>query len=157
MEQLLLLRHADAESIAASDRLRVLTSKGREQARRVGRFCGKHGICPDLILSSPYARADETARIVAEALDREVIAAPFLAPGMSPETAWEELKAYTGFASVMLVGHEPDTGSLAAALLAMHTPGALHVRKATLIGLDLARLGEGGATLDFFLPAKLTD
>ena len=157
MEQLLLLRHADAENVARSDKARQLTEKGREQARHVGRFCEEHKICPEVILASPYARTDETARIVAARLKVEMITANFLAPGMSPSTALEELHAYSRFRSVMLVGHEPDTSHLAAALLGVAGADALHVRKATLIGLDVSSLQPGAvqARLDFFLPVKL--
>ncbi len=155
MEQLLLLRHAEAESVARSDKARVLTEKGREQARRVGRFCEEYKICPDLILASPYARTDETARIVAARLKMEVVTADFLAPGMAPETALEELRAYTKFRTVMTVGHEPDTSHLAASLLGVEAANALHVRKATLIAMDVMSLQPQGAVLDFFLPVKL--
>ena len=153
--RLLLLRHADAESSAPSDDLRPLSEKGRSQAGRVGRFCAARSICPELILVSPFLRADETARIVAKELERECVLAAFLASGMTPAAALEGLRAYLKFDCLMLVGHEPDFGQLAATLLGLPDPGALHIRKASLTCLDVDSLRPGGARLDFLVPAKL--
>ena len=59
---LCLLRHAEAEMLAANDHSRRLTPKGEEQAERVGKFCRKQGIEPAVILSSPVTRALQTAK-----------------------------------------------------------------------------------------------
>ena len=157
MEELLLLRHAEAEVTARTDKARELTEKGREQDRRVGRFCEEHKIQPDVILTSPYVRTDQTARIVATRLKAELITVNFLAAGQPPGLALDELPAYARFRSVMLVGHEPFMSHLTAILLGVVGSEALHVRKATLIGLDVANLQPGGvqARLNFFVPVKL--
>lgn len=153
--QLLLLRHADALSSAPSDDLRPLSDKGRQQAQRVARFCKHNDLRPDVILSSPFLRAEETARIVAEELGGELVLSSFLASGMLPSAAMEELRAVARFDCVMLVGHEPDLGELAGALLGAGGAGALHFRKATLASLDVESPTGGGANLEFLVPAKL--
>ncbi len=156
--KLFLLRHAEAEDDAPSDVARRLTPRGLEQARTVGRFCARVGIAPELVLFSPYVRAEETAQAFAEAwpTDARVLqVVPFAASGMHPEAGMRELRAFERFASVMLVGHQPDLGSLVAALLGIRDPGVLPVGKATLIGLDLRWPGPGGASLAFYVPEEL--
>lgn len=154
---LCLLRHAEAEVPAASDRARRLTPKGEEQAERVGKFCRKNGIEPAVILTSPVTRALQTARIVAKSLpDAELIEVPWAACGMDPERALEEVKAYAKFPTVMLVGHQPDLGHLGAVLLGMSYVQSLRVRKALLAGIDVSRgLQTGRGELQFFVPVKL--
>lgn len=152
---LYLLRHAEAESFASSDAERCLTPKGRGQAGRVGKFCREHSIRPDVILSSPVARALETARIVSEEVECELLEVPWAACGMDPESAMNELRAYEKLSSVMLVGHQPDLGCLCAALLGADD-AALHVRKALLLAVEVRRKpASGSAALEFFIPVKL--
>ena len=154
---LCLLRHAEAEVLAASDRARRLTPKGEEQAARAGKFCRKQGLEPAVILSSPVTRALQTARLVAESLtDAQLIEVPWAACGMDPWKAMDELEAYAKFPAVMLVGHQPDLGALAAALLGMTNVQSLHVRKALLLGIEVAHgLSTGAGVLQFFVPVKL--
>jgi phosphohistidine phosphatase len=152
---LYLLRHAEAEVLAASDHARRLTSKGEDQAERTGNFCRKHGLASEVILSSPVTRALQTAKIVLKNLgDSELIEVPWAACGMSPETAREELRAYAKLNAVMLVGHQPDLGHLAATLLGCDNVGSLHVRKSLLCAIDLSPDFRRGV-LEFFVPAKL--
>lgn len=152
---LYLLRHAEAEALAASDHARRLTPKGEDQAERTGKFCRKHGIVPEVILTSPVTRALQTAKIVQESLsDFELIEVPWAACGMDPDTARDELRAYAKLNAVMLVGHQPDLGHLAATLLGCDNAGSLHVRKSLLCAIDVSP-GLRHGTLEFFMPAKL--
>jgi len=152
---LYLLRHAEAEALAASDFARCLTGKGEDQAGRVGKFCRKHGLVPDIILSSPVTRALQTAKLVQRSLgDCELIEVPWAACGMSPDAACDELRAYAKVPAVMLVGHQPDLGELAAILLGCNSAASLHVRKSLLCAIDLSSDLRHGA-LEFFVPAKL--
>lgn len=154
---LYLLRHAEAEAHAISDSARRLTAKGEQQAGRTGKFCRKHGIRPAVILSSPVTRALQTAKIVAEVLDdAEVIEAPWAACGMDPCSAADELESCAKLPSVMLVGHQPDLGDLAAMLLGIGNAAALRVRKSLLCAME-ADMRSRSAALEFFVPAKLMD
>lgn len=153
--KLFILRHAEAEDNAPSDAARRLTPRGVEQARTAGRFCARTGIEPELILYSPFARTEQTARAFAEAWPpkaRVMQAAPFAASGMQPETALHELRAYERFASVLLVGHQPDLGLLAVSLLGLKDAGNLPVGKATLIALDIRWLAPHGGSLGLYAP-----
>lgn len=154
---LYLLRHAEAEVLAESDRARCLTPKGEEQAAKVGKFCAKHGIEPSVILSSPVVRARQTAARVHEHLPgAELLEVRWAACGMDARQALDELAAYRKFPAVMLVGHQPDLGLLASVLLGMNNVQNLRVRKALLAGIDAsAGLKAGLGTLQFFLPVRL--
>jgi phosphohistidine phosphatase len=150
------LRHAEAEPAVTADFGRKLTTKGLEQAAKVGKFCVRCGLVPDVILSSPVTRAVETARLVAERLDdRELLVEPWLACGMTPETCLESLAGFAKFDHVMLVGHEPDFGEAIAACLGLPDAGALHVRKASLTAVEMPRLRAGAGRLEFSVAARL--
>ena len=79
----------------------------------------------------------------------------FLASGVEPEAAMTELQAFGWAQSLMIVGHQPDLGLLATALLGLTDAGILAVGKATLIGLRVERLAPYGASLEFVVPVAL--
>lgn len=149
------LRHADAEDAGASDFERELTSKGREQSEKMGRFCAGLKSRPELILVSPVLRAEQTAACVAAQLDGvESIVCPWLACGMEPATCVSELAAYKQFTSVLLVGHEPDIGLAIAYFMGISALN-LRIRKASLTALESGTLQPGSAQLQFMLPVQL--
>lgn len=149
------LRHAQAGPAVSGDFGRKLTPKGLDQADRVGRHCARLGLVPDVILTSPVVRARQTAELVAERLDgMELRHAPWLACGMDPPTCAQELAALAECKTVFLVGHEPDFSMTIEWFLgAPH--GAVHVRKASLIGLDISAFKPGSASMEFLIPAQM--
>jgi phosphohistidine phosphatase len=153
--QLYLLRHADADTPAASDFERALSPKGHEQAERVGRFCRANDVRHSTILHSPLKRARETAQHVAEATGAPLEMTQWLASGMAPHAGIEELKAYRAQPAVMLVGHEPDFSLLITLLMGLPSNVQLHVRKASLFALELDVFRPGAARLEWCLPVRL--
>jgi phosphohistidine phosphatase len=150
------LRHAEAEDEVSTDFDRKLTPKGLEQADKVGKFCVRFGLIPDVILSSPVVRAEQTARAVSKRLDdRSVVIEKWLACGMSPEMCLDALAAFIKFKHVMLVGHEPDFSAAIAACIGLPDPDRLTVRKASLSVIDLPRLRAGTGRLEFSIPVRL--
>lgn len=149
---LLLIRHATAAAhgLVGGDFVRNLVEKGHEQSQRVGRFIKKHELTPDIVLSSPVLRAKETAKILAAEGCPKPIIKPWLACGMRPEIALEELKAYQQFNRVAMVGHEPDFSALVEHILGAETY-SIRVKKASIISLELGR----HSSLDFSIPCKL--
>jgi len=137
--KLYLVRHAEAieRSGTTPDGRRYLTTKGRRSFRKIARRVRKAGIAPDIVYSSPLLRAVQTAEILAERLkyDGEVIVAMELSPGFD-DRALRSLLSRAGIpAEAAFVGHEPDLGDLAAALLAL--PGRFPLRKGAVLALDL--------------------
>jgi len=152
---LLLLRHAEAVDHATDDASRQLTHKGVDQAARVAKYLRRKKLIPDRVLTSPVTRAKQTAVLVAEAVDRPLSLEPDLRPGMRPEQALALLAAEPGLETVLLVGHEPDLGRLAAALLGAADGHVFRLRKASLTGIELARPEIGRGELQFLVPARL--
>ncbi|MCV2363501.1 histidine phosphatase family protein [Paucibacter sp. DJ1R-11] len=114
---LILWRHAEAELLAegGTDMARRLTVKGERQAQRMAAWLNER--LPDdcLVLSSPAARTHATAL----ALGRDLHLLPALVPDAEPQAlldaaGWPESTQQT----VLLVGHQPTLGRLAARLLA---------------------------------------
>lgn len=162
--ELYLLRHGIAESArpGMKDSERALTEEGRTKLRRVLKRAREAGAELDVILSSPYRRALETASVAAEILayHAKIIQTPTLVPNASPFEVWEEIRARSkeGEESILLSGHEPLMSALVAFLLG--SPALLiDMKKAALARLDCDRLGaEPQATLKWLLtPATAGD
>jgi phosphohistidine phosphatase len=121
-----IIRHAEA--IAATpefpDEQRYLTCRGRRRFRQVAAALQKLEIDPDLILTSPKARALQTAEILAEALSfsGEVQVTPLLAENFSVDSLRQLLQSLPRRDELVIVGHEPDLGTLVAALLTLSGP-----------------------------------
>jgi phosphohistidine phosphatase SixA len=106
-----LVRHAEAAP-GKPDDLRPLTSAGRAAARDLGIRLAEDGARPDAVLSSPLLRARETAEELARALGCEPESDDRLAPGA---TAASLSDAVAGRGDeVVVVGHQPDCGLIAA-------------------------------------------
>jgi len=111
--RLYLVRHAEAAS-GEPDDLRPLTAAGRETARALGARLAAEGARPDAVLSSPLLRARETAAELSRALGCKSETDERLAPGA---TADDVRAAAEGRGEeVIVVGHQPDCGEIAAKL-----------------------------------------
>jgi phosphohistidine phosphatase len=108
-----LVRHAEAGP-GEPDEVRQLTPAGREQARELGMRLAAEGVRPDIVLTSPLLRARETAEVVARALGSVWEFDGRLAPGATAD-AVRATVAERGDV-VVVVGHQPDCGQIAAAL-----------------------------------------
>lgn len=106
-----LVRHAEAAP-GEPDVLRPLTRAGRETARALGDRLAAEGVQADAVLSSPLLRARETAAELGRALGCDPETDERLAPGA---TANEVRAAVSGRGEdVVVVGHQPDCGLIAA-------------------------------------------
>jgi phosphohistidine phosphatase len=123
---LLLWRHADAED-GIPDAGRALSKKGMKQAKQVAQWLKPRLPSECLILASPAKRAQQTAtalelpystdkRIGVQADITDLIAA----------SNWPKRKG-----TVILVGHQPTLGQLAALLLAGE-PSDWNIKKGAL-------------------------
>lgn len=111
---LILWRHAEAEDIAASDLARQLTTRGRKQAQNVARWLRARMPDDAVILASPAARTIQTA----EALTDQYRVVRELAPNASVDNVLAAAGWPEGIAStVLVVGHQPTLGEVAARLL----------------------------------------
>jgi phosphohistidine phosphatase len=111
--RLYLVRHGEAAP-GDPDELRPLTSEGREQARALGARLRNEDASPSVVLTSPLLRARETGAELAKALDVETEPEERLAPGATVEDVRAAVEGRGG--QVVVVGHQPDCGQIAAAL-----------------------------------------
>jgi phosphohistidine phosphatase len=111
--RLILVRHAEAAP-GTPDADRRLTPHGRDQARALGRRLADERVRPDALLTSPLARAIETAELVGDSLGVEPEHDGRLAPGATAERVVEAVAGRGDV--VVVVGHQPDCGRVAAAL-----------------------------------------
>ncbi|RTL23005.1 MAG: phosphohistidine phosphatase SixA [Burkholderiales bacterium] len=113
---LILWRHAEAEVIAPGqdDLQRALTPKGERQARRMAAWLNHRLPATTRVLVSPALRCRQTA----EALGREVRIVPTLAPDAAISTHIEAARWPKANEPVLICGHQPTLGRLAAQLLA---------------------------------------
>lgn len=107
--KLWILRHGEAQGHARTDAERNLTEHGRAEVLR----SAAHLIGEPLsaIIASPYARAQQTANLVREALgfEPEIHTVPWLTPECSALQVLDKLETDD---NVLLVSHQPLVGSL---------------------------------------------
>jgi phosphohistidine phosphatase len=138
--ELYILRHGIAEPArgGADDAGRALVPEGRKKLRAVLRVARGAGVAPELILTSPYRRAVETAELAAEVLgySGEIARTEALVSDRSPQEAWEEIRRHAGRGQVLVSGHEPQLSHLAALLLG--APSVLiDLKKGSLLRIDI--------------------
>lgn len=147
MKKLLLLRHAksswDDASLADFDR--PLNGRGRRAAPQMGALMRERQLRPDLIISSPAARARETIALVLEAARLETELR--YDERIYEATASRLVEVISGVEDdrqeVMLVGHNPGFEDLLERL----TGESLRVTTGALarIALNAERWSEAGA------------
>ncbi|HSB02759.1 MAG TPA: phosphohistidine phosphatase SixA [Anaerolineales bacterium] len=121
---LYIIRHAIAVDEAItdyeSDRERPLTDKGRRKMRQIAKALRNIGVEFDLILSSPYVRACETAEILADVfkMQKKIVFSDNLIPSANPELLIGEINEKHSVDSMAVVGHEPHLGALISLLVA---------------------------------------
>jgi phosphohistidine phosphatase len=153
--QLWLLRHADAEPHGARpDAERRLTERGRRQAQIAGEALERMGVSFVATLSSPKARARETAELALTQMHEGQSPAlelhPPLTGGFRAEQALDALAGAGGEGPILLVGHEPDLSGVVGEL----TGGRVDLKKG---GLAVVRLGGAGGELVLLLrPGELS-
>lgn len=87
--KLILVRHGDAGAYTLPDNERNLSKLGQAQAWATGEFLATYlnDTKVDLLISSPYNRADQTAKLIAKAIDyqgKQVIC-PSITPDDNPK------------------------------------------------------------------------
>ena len=109
--ELILWRHADAED-GYPDAARALTSRGREQAEKMGDWLARRLPRGALILASPAVRAQQTAEFIGRAFRTE----PRVGTSASPQ----DILAAAGWGdqpgTAVVVGHQPTLGRVACEL-----------------------------------------
>lgn len=142
---LLVLRHGIAVERGTpgykQDADRALTLEGQEKMARAARGMAALGLEFDLILTSPYVRAYETAEIVAQVLGlaKQLEVCEALAPGGRRRDLFQRLQETSSRSEVVVVGHEPDLSELISELIAGNPNAGVELKKGSLACLSLDR------------------
>lgn len=139
---LILWRHAEAEP-GEPDLGRRLTSKGMKQAERMAAWLEHRLPETTRILVSPSERTQQTAH----ALGRKFRISPDVAPGASAASVLAAAGWPDAREPVLVVGHQPTLGEVAAFLLSGEEAG-WSIRKGAVWWLsNRSRLGQAGVVL----------
>lgn len=138
---IILARHADRETLpGVADKEQVLTEKGLQQAAQLGQVLYRRlavgGGRVELILTSPYQRAVQTAQLMTQELGlppESVQTLQALAPDVegSVDTTLQTLSEATQN-GIILVGHGPDLAELSNRLCGQ----AIELKKAHSLGIE---------------------
>jgi phosphohistidine phosphatase len=156
---LYIVRHAWAGDAGdpryPDDRQRPLTDEGRKRFGRVVKKLIRRGFNPALVASSPLVRCRQTAEVISQRVPGgpQIVLRSELAPGSDLDglLAWTAEQAVP---SLAWVGHAPDVGCLAAALVG-DGRAALHFAKGSVAALKFEdRPAPGGGELLWLMSAK---
>lgn len=138
--RLYFLRHGRAvepRDWPGDDFARPLTAQGREELRDVAKGLRQLNLRLDTILTSPLARARETAEIVAAELGLAAEQTPLLATGCGMGELAALVLAHRTDRNVMLVGHEPDLILMIGRLIARSARAHVELAKGACCRVDL--------------------
>src|SRR5574341_2457841 len=148
------LRHGVAgnrEEWKGDDALRPLTKKGIKNMVSQAKGIDEMDLKLDLIVTSPLARAFQTADIVADELDMsdKLVQDDRLGPGFGIDDLMEVLHNYPDAKNILLVGHEPDFSQTVSALIG---GSRLLVKKGGLARVDVIAADPLQGELVWLLP-----
>ena len=146
------LRHgkADRSQWDGDDDARPLTPAGEEAMRREAKALRALGLAPDVIVTSPLARARRTAELTADGLglSGRVVVDDRLAPGFDGPHLEQVLAAHGPAGEVLIVGHEPDFSATVAELIG---GGDIVMKTGGLARVDVTAPVAGGGELVWLL------
>ncbi len=159
---LYLLRHGLAVEPGApgyaKDSDRPLTPKGRRKLRQIAKAMAALELSFDLVLSSPYLRARQTAEVVAKGLRalKKLQFSDTLTPGGSTRKLVDLLNSLEPPpGNVLLVGHEPYLSGLVSLLVCGDAGCSVVMKKGGLCNLSSDSLRPGRcAALEWLLTPK---
>jgi phosphohistidine phosphatase len=157
--QVILFRHGPAGRPDSerwpSDVDRPLTPRGILRTRAAARGLSRATNGVSIVLTSPFIRALGTARLAGEALGVVTVETlDALSAGRAPRGVFLALSKLQPDQTVVLVGHEPDLGMLAAVMLGTQTALPLKKAGACAIQFDDGPRPGGGELL-WHLPPRL--
>lgn len=156
--RLVIIRHGPAgnreewEAEGRDDRLRPLTPDGKKEMRGAAAGLAQLVSAIDVLATSPFVRAAESAEIVGSIYRTKIVTIDCLAPDHKPDEAVSWLRNQRATQTVGLVGHEPHLSTLAGYLLTGKPASFLDLKKGGACLLDLKDPpAPGGGTLEWLL------
>lgn len=158
MIELYILRHAVAKSRETwrgkDDSQRPLTRKGEKEMWCVAKAMKKLGLSFDLLLSSPYVRAQRTAEILSQVFkaDKRLKLTVSLTAEADPRRFVKQgPRLFRSAKKIIVAGHEPFLGELIALLTVGKPRPLVRLSKGGLCKLTMESAHSGNALLEWLL------
>lgn len=157
-----LIRHSNAVDPGTpgyeEDSQRPLTEKGRDKMNKIASALKALKVKPELIVSSPYVRARQTAEILAKVLKykRDLAFSDVLVPMGNADDVVGEINEKYAVDELILVGHEPCISGLIGALIVGNPELSINIKNGGVCCLSSDDLRvERRAILEWVLPPKI--
>jgi phosphohistidine phosphatase len=153
---LFIIRHATAEEREefakknTDDSLRPLTPKGKKKLQKMILSLEKEFDKLDLVVTSPYLRAKQSAQIVSDLTEgTKIVESAELVPHAPPQSLVKWLKTNCGgYKKVAVVGHEPHISSFASYVLSGNANESfIEIKKSSVALIDIGNFED-------FTPSK---
>jgi len=148
--KILVIRHGPAgdreewEKTGKDDSLRPLTPKGKKEVRKAAAGLARLVPALDLMATSPWTRAVQTAEIVNKEYGVDLEEVEQLTSDHRPEELKPWLDQQNGREAVALVGHEPHLGLLVGYLLTGKSVSIVDLKKGGACLLEIEDPGKPG-------------
>jgi phosphohistidine phosphatase len=155
----LAIKREEAMEKKMEDSLRPLVDKGYRKTEKLAEFIAKHEPDVQMIASSPFVRAMQTAEILFQQFRvQDIYECVELVPSAPPQAfaQWLKAKAKTK-TCVMAVGHEPQLSVFASWLLSGKTDSFIDLKKSGAICIEVESVEDVYAAcgaLRWVLPPK---
>ena len=155
---LYLIRHGDAENISKGmrDFDRAITPEGELKIKHAAHYWKNAIPGFDHILSSPYVRAMQTAKIIASVFNYkdEIYTDRKLGSGCDTKDLIEIINTFDG-SDIAYVGHQPDLSNHTSFLIS-GTGAYLEFKKCAIAKISFHnRVKEGKGILEFLIPQNI--
>src|SRR5882757_332398 len=159
--ELYIVRHGIAidreDPKSPADPERYLTEDGIDKTKQIAKRVAGFKIRPNLLISSPYVRAMQTAEIFASALDyakQKIRRSDSLLPGTEPSHFFKEIAKDKNSSVIFCFGHAPQLDDLiAAAINSKHQ--VTELKKSGVAAIELKRLTPPSGHLLWLATPKL--
>ncbi len=160
MLELYVIRHGQAGTSVKKekeDEARQLTKKGKKKMHEIAKGLKKLEIAFDIVLTSPFARAKESAEILCND-GTEVTLCNQLKPGSSYSELIKFLNTLKGAKKIALVGHEPFLSRFTSFCLSKSKKSFIDLKKGAVLKLGSdKKIKAGGCELAWLMePSQLT-
>jgi phosphohistidine phosphatase len=159
--QLYVVRHGIAidreDPKCPAEAERYLTQEGVDRTKQAAKGLAALGVVADLMISSPYVRAMQTAELFANALDypkTKIRESQTLLPGAEAAGLFRELAKEKQASTLFVFGHAPQLDELVATALGLKQH-ITSLKKAGMAFLELKRLNPPSGQLVWLATPKI--
>lgn len=159
--QLYIVRHGIAidreDPKCPAEAERYLTEEGVEKTKQAAEGVAALGATGDLLITSPYVRAVQTAEIFADALEhsrQKIRRNEMLLPGSEPTLLFRELAREKQASSIFVFGHAPQLDEVIATALGLKKH-LTSLKKAGVALIELKRISPPMGVLAWLATPKM--